>query len=79
MVERLLIEKLNALPQPLYARFCGDKKKWPVYDIDVETGMMRIDVIGKLQVMHFGEIMDLFCADLVRHDPSEFYNEDDTP
>ena len=76
MSDRLLMDKINSLPQPLFVRFCGDDQRWPVYDIDVQTGLMRIDVVGKIQVKHFGEVMDLFDADLTRHDPDDFYNED---
>jgi hypothetical protein len=71
----LNMQALNALPQPFMARFCGGDT-WPVYDIEVETGLMRIDVCGKLQVMLFADVMELTDCDGVKHDPDSFYLED---
>lgn len=34
----------------------GDKIEFPVYDIDVETGLLRIDVMGQLDVYHISDI-----------------------
>ncbi len=77
MADKLKMDALNALPQPFMARFCGDTWLWPVYDIEVQTGLMRIDVMGKLQIMEFCEVMELHDADGVTHDPDDFYVEDD--
>jgi hypothetical protein len=44
--DRLDMAYINSLPLPLWD---GD---WPVYDIDVETGLYRIDVCGLLEVRH---------------------------
>lgn len=44
--DRLDMEYINSLPQPLWDR------DWPVYDIDVETGLYRIDVCGMLDIRH---------------------------
>lgn len=42
--DRLDMRYINSLPLPLWD---GD---WPVYDIDVESGLYRIDVCGLLEV-----------------------------
>lgn len=81
MTDRLRMDYINSLPQPFLALFFGGKDWWwPVYDIDVETGLMRIDVCGKLQVMHFGDVKELRDEGGVSHDPETFYSDwEDTP
>lgn len=76
MADKLNMQALNALPQPLIARFCGGDE-WPVHDIDVETGLMRIDVCGRLQVKEFCDVTVLCDADCYDHDPDDFYLDDD--
>ena len=44
--DRLDMAYINSLPLPLWD---GD---WPVYDIDVETGLYRINACGLLEVRH---------------------------
>jgi hypothetical protein len=39
---------INSPPQPLWD---GD---WPIQDIEVETGLYRIDVCGLLETRHIG-------------------------
>ena len=73
MTDRLDMDAINALPQPLVARF-GGGHDWPVHDIDVQTGLMRIDVCGKLDVKHFSEVLTL-VADGEEHDADRFWNE----
>lgn len=49
MIDVLRMDHINSLPQPFLVRFCGDKDWWwPVHDFEVGTGLMRIDVCGKL-------------------------------
>ena len=75
MADRLRMDHINSLPQPFHAQFCGGPW-WPIYDIDVQTGMMRIDVCGLLEVKHFGEVSALRDADGADHDPDTFYAEE---
>lgn len=75
MADLLRMEYINSLPQPFFVRLCGSQDRWPVYDIDVETGLMRIDVCGKLDVKHIGEVADVFDCDGGQHDPDTFYFE----
>lgn len=74
MSDRLNMAAINTLPHPLYARFFGGDV-WPVYDIDVETGMMRIDVCGLLQVTHFRDVTSLRDSDGIVRDADEFYTD----
>lgn len=76
MSDLLLMDKINSLPHPLYVRLWGDDTRWPVADIDVETGMMRLDIVGKLQITFFSDACDLFDADGTRYSAADFYNED---
>jgi hypothetical protein len=75
MSDVLRMDYINSLPQPFLVRFCGDKIWWPVNDFEVETGMMRIDVCGKLQAMHFSEVMEIRDGDHQAHDPESFYTD----
>lgn len=72
MSDLLRMDHINSLPQPFIATFAGGDK-WPVYDIDVETGLLRIDVVGKLQVMHIGEVLEFTDESGVVHDVDSFY------
>lgn len=72
MTDLLRIEHINSLPQPFIATFCGGDE-WPVYDIDVETGLLRIDVVGKLQCMHICEVMHFIDEAGDKHDTETFY------
>jgi len=72
MNDLLRLEHINSLPQPFIATFCGGDE-WPVYDIDVETGLLRIDVVGKLQVMDIGEVMHFTDEAGDKHEAETFY------
>lgn len=70
----LRMDYINSLPQPLIAHFYGGSE-WPLYDIDVQTGMLRIDVVGKLDVKHIGDVRSFTDADGRQHDADDFYCE----
>lgn len=72
--DKLRLDYINSLPQPFIARFCGGDE-WPVHDIDVETGLLRIDVVGKLQVMHIGDVTFFRDIEGVEHDSETFYSD----
>lgn len=76
MSDLLRMDYINSLPQPFIAKFYGGSE-WPVYDIDVETGLLRIDVCGKLEVKHIGDVRSFLDADHVKHDADDFYADDD--
>ncbi len=73
MSDKLDMAKLNALPHPLYVSTCGSW--YQVHDIDVETGLMRIDVHGMLDVQMFGS-MPFKDGEGTHHDMDDFYVED---
>jgi len=74
MGDLLRLDYINSLPQPFIATFCGGGE-WPVYDIDVKTGLLRIDIVGKLQVTEIGEI-DFFTDEAgKKHDTDSFYSD----
>jgi hypothetical protein len=68
------MEYINSLPQPFIATFCGGDE-WPVYDIEVQTGLLRIDVVGKLQVTGIGEVIFFTDESGVKHDAETFYSD----
>ena len=72
MSDILNMEYINRLPQPFMALMYGGDE-WPVYDIDVETGLLRIDVVGKIQLMHIGDVHFFRDIDGVKHDSDTFY------
>jgi hypothetical protein len=72
----LNIDFINNLYQPLWIRQWGDKEfLWPVYDICVLTGLIRIDVCGKLQAMHFSDIAEIKDDSGNIYEAEEFYLE----
>jgi hypothetical protein len=72
----LNMEKLNSTPQPFFVATSSTSPFWPVESIDVETGLMRIDVCGKLDLMHFGAIVRMRDLNGTELDPDDFYNEE---
>jgi hypothetical protein len=77
MADKLNKAALDALPHPLIAVRHGGND-WPIYDICVETGLTRIDVVGKLQTIDFAEVLHIRDGEFVTHDADDFYIEDET-
>lgn len=59
-----LYARLNALPDAYW---------WPVYDIEVQTGLIRIDVVGKLQVTSMYEVMGFKDDNGTEYGCDDFY------
>lgn len=72
MTDRLRMDYINSLPQPFVARLCGGSD-WPIHDIDVETGLLRLDVCGKLEVRRLSDVMEITDIDGGKHDPDDWY------
>jgi hypothetical protein len=70
----LRMDYINSLPQPFIARFYGGDE-WPMHDIDVQTGLLRIDVCGKLEAKHIGDVRFFVDANGVEHDADDFYED----
>lgn len=75
MGDLLRLDYINSLPQPFIATMIGGSR-WPVHDICVETGLMRLDVCGKLDVTHISDVRSFTDCDGGEHDPDSFYAED---
>ena len=54
MSDLLDMAYINSLPQPFLGKTLRNIE-WPIYDIDVETGLIRIDVCGRLEVKEIGD------------------------
>jgi hypothetical protein len=70
------MDHINSLPQPFIGVFIGGGDRWPIEDIDVQTGLLRIDVCGKLQVKHISDVRHFIDADGDIHDAESFYVDD---
>ena len=79
MSDLLRMDHINSLPQPFLAHFYGGSE-WEVYDIDVETGLLRVLVCGLLNVKHISDVKFFRDMNGVEHDVDSFYNEEiETP
>jgi hypothetical protein len=75
MNDRLDANKINSLGQ-LYLRKFGDRDWWwPMYDIDVETGLLRIDVMNRLECWNFAEVAMVRDDSGKEYEPEYFYTE----
>lgn len=79
MADLLNMERINQLPQPFVTRLLGDKEfLYEIESIDVQTGLLRINVCGLLQVSHISEISSFRDAQGKEHDPETFYADYET-
>lgn len=62
---------INGLPQPFLANSCGSW--WPVFDIEVQTGLVRIDVCGLLEVKDISDFQSFRDAAGIEHPADGFY------
>lgn len=69
----LRMDFINSLPQPLWISTFGSE--WPVYDIDVETGLLRIDVVGRLDVLHISDCTSFRDSAGTYHDIETLYSD----
>lgn len=76
MTDLLRMDYINSLPQPLFANLYGGSS-WPVESICVQTGLLRIDVCGLLEILHIGDVRTFTDSDGNEHHSETFYNEDD--
>ncbi len=66
------MDYINSLPQPLFW-LDGPNWVWPVNDFEVETGLFRIDVMGRLDVKHIGEAIRFRDSDGTVHLADDLY------
>lgn len=72
MTDILDSSSINNLPQPFTAHFYGGSV-WPVIDIDVQTGLLRIDVVGLPDIKHISDVDAFVDAEGETHDAASFY------
>lgn len=72
MSDLLDMAYINSLPQPFVGRLVGGTE-WPIEDIDVETGCLRMDVCGLLEVKHIGDFSIFIDPNGVEYLPDAFY------
>ena len=70
------MEFINSLPQPFVGRELGGWW-WGIYDMDVETGLVRIDACGKLVVKHIADFTAFRDDSGKEHDAETFYSDYD--
>ena len=71
-------EYINGLPQPFIAHM-HNGSSWPVYDMEVQTGLLRIDVCGKLDLLDIADV-NFFRDEIgTDHSAETFYLEQAEP
>ena len=79
MTDILRGDHINSLPQPFLVRLYGlPGRWWEVHDIGTDVPLMRINVMGKLEVRYFSDAAEFRDADGETHDPEDWYCEDYT-
>ncbi len=73
MGDILDMEKFNSLPQPVTAILYGDTSGYWIETLCVQTGCMRLDVMGKIDLSHFDNVKHLVDIDGNTHDPDDFW------
>lgn len=74
MADLLDMDYINSLPQP----FLGCTRSgwwWPVHDIEVQTGLVRIDVCGLLEVKDIGDFKSFKDDTGTEHPAHGFYSD----
>jgi hypothetical protein len=74
-MDKLNLDFINSLPQPLMAISWGDRET-PVHDIDVQTGLVRLDVSGMLDIMDIADFKAFRDLEGTVHDSETFYLEE---
>ena len=74
MTDLLKLDFINSLPQPFIVTLLGGDE-WPLIDICVETGLFRIDVCGKSQVMDIADANSFTDSDGKKHDSETFFSD----
>lgn len=70
--DMLNIKKFNSLPSPVTAQLFGGDEHW-IESLCVQTGAMRLDVCGLIDLEDFAMVKTLVDINGVEHNPEEFY------
>lgn len=73
MSDLLKIDSFNNLQHPLFCRFGADKHDSLIETVCVQTGLMRIDVYGQIDLRQIGEVIEIVDGDGNRYDVDDFY------
>lgn len=76
MADILDVDKFNSLPHPLMAVLWGCDSGITIETVCVETGCMRLDVMGQIDLSHFDNVKAVIDGDGVKHDADDFWLED---
>ena len=68
MADILDMQKINSLPQPL-----STEDGYYFETIDVQTGLVRVDVGGMIDFGEFSDFITIFDGDGVEHRTEDFY------
>lgn len=82
MSDILRLDYINSLPQPFLAELLGDKEGYgaEVILICVETGLMQLNICGRIDRCHISDVSTFVDMAGVRHDPDSFWADfDDSP
>lgn len=71
----LNIEKINRLPHPLAAVMIGSGMNLMIENVCVETGLVRLDVCGRIDIDNFCMIRTIIDGEMNEHNPDDFYLE----
>jgi len=74
MSDVLRMDYINSLPQPFLAKLLGGSE-YEVIDIDVQTGLLRINVSGMMQVIEMPDVKSFKDMSGKEHDPDTFYTD----
>lgn len=70
----LRMDYINSLPRPLSAELRGSSKMVVgVIDIEVQTAMMRVDVMGMVDLLDLLDARWIIDDEGVKHDPYTFF------
>lgn len=64
--------KFNALSSPVTAKIAGGGEWW-IESLDVQTGLMRLDICGQIDLCHFCEVIELIDYNGNKYDPDDFW------
>jgi hypothetical protein len=68
------MEYINSLPHPFLGKLRG-REWWPIHDFEVETGLVRIDVCGKLEVRRIADFTTFRDGHGVERSSDAFYSD----
>ena len=68
----LSMEKFSALPHPIVGKMMGGGE-WEIETVCILTGIMRLNVCGKIDLEDFSMVKTIVDANGDEHDPDDFW------